>query len=156
MGRDGLKAMFAGSITLPNGDELLLQAGVERRYGLTEAALRDARNTDAALRADIFRVWLPRDRPNTGAGNTEYPLTEAGRAVQAAWDPEQDPALRCIPPGLPTAMDNPYPVEFVDRGDIISMRLEEWDGIRTIYVDGEGEPVQPRMGRSTGRWKAGR
>ncbi len=153
MGRDGLKAMFAGSITLPNGDELLLQAGVERRYGLTEAALRDARNTDAALRADIFRVWLPRDRPNTGAGNTEYPLTEAGRAVQAAWDPEQDPALRCLPPGLPTAMDNPYPVEFVDQGDIISMRLEEWDGIRTIYVDGEGEPVQPRMGRSTGRWE---
>lgn len=71
----------------------------------------------------------------------------------ADWDPENDPALRCIPPGLPTAMDNPYPVEFVDRGDVIELRLEEWDGLRTIYMQGEGEPVQPRMGRSTGRWE---
>ena len=70
LGRNGLKAMIAGSITLPNGEELLLQAGVERRYGLTESAIRSARNVDAELRADIFRVWLPSERPNTGAGTT--------------------------------------------------------------------------------------
>ncbi len=153
LGRDGLTAMFANSIILPNGEELPLQAGIERRYGLTESAFRDARNTDATERADIFRVWLPQERPNTGAGNTQYPLTEAGRAALADWDPESDPALRCIPPGLPTAMDNPYPVEFVDRGDVIELRLEEWDGLRTIYMQGEGEPAQPRMGRSEGRWE---
>ena len=153
LGRDGLTAMFANSIIMPNGEELPLQAGVERRYGLTESAFRDARNTDATVRADIFRVWLPLERPNTGAGNTQYPLTEAGRAALADWDPENDPALRCIPPGLPTAMDNPYPIEFVDRGDVIELRLEEWDGLRTIYMEGEGEPVQPRMGHSIGRWE---
>lgn len=153
LGRDGLTAMFANSIILPNGEELPLQAGIERRYGLTESAFRDARNTDATERADIFRVWLPFERPNTGAGNTQYPLTEAGRATLADWDPENDPALRCIPPGLPTAMDNPYPVEFVDRGDVIELRLEEWDGLRTIYMQGGGEPAQPRMGRSVGRWE---
>ena len=85
--------MFANSIVMPNGDELPLQAGVERRYGLTESAFRDARNADATERADIFRVWLPLERPNTGAGNTEHPLTEAGRAALADWDPENDPAL---------------------------------------------------------------
>jgi len=153
MGRDGLRAMFAGSIIMPNGEELPLQAGVEQRYGLTESAFREARNIDAELRADIFRIWLPLERPNTGAGNTTYPLTEAGRAALAAWNPENDPALRCIPPGLPTAMDNPYPIEFIDRGDVIEMRLEEWDGLRTIYLEGEGDPVQPRMGRSVGRWE---
>ena len=153
VGRDGLRAMFAGAIIMPNGEELPLQAGVQERYGLTESAFREARNADAALRADIFRVWLPFERPNTGAGNTEYPLTEAGRAALAAWDPENDPALRCIPPGLPTAMDNPYPIEFVDRGNVIDLRLEEWDGLRTIYVEGEGNPVQPRMGRSVGQWE---
>ena len=155
LGRDGLTAMFANSIVMPNGEELPLQAGVQQRYGLTESALRDARSTDATLRADIFRVWLPLERPNTGAGNTVYPLTEAGRAALAAWNPEDDPALRCIPPGVPTAMDNPYPIEFVDRGNVIELRLEEWDGLRTIYMAGEGDPVQPRMGRSAGRW-AGR
>ena len=53
MGRDGLRAMFARSIVMPNGEEVPLQAGVEQRYGLTESAFRDARNTDVALRADI-------------------------------------------------------------------------------------------------------
>ena len=153
LGRNGLRAMFAGSIVMPNGEELPLQAGVVQRYGLTESALSQARNTDAELRADIFRVWLPLVRPDTGAGDTVYPLTEAGRAMLAAWDPEDDPALRCMPPGVPTAMDNPYPIEFVDRGDVIELRLEEWDGLRTIYMEGEGDPVQPYMGRSVGRWE---
>ena len=153
MGRNGLTAMFARSIVMPNGEEVPLQAGVEQRYGLTESAFSEARNADATLRADIFRVWLPLERPNTGAGNTVYPLTEAGQAALTAWNPENDPALQCIPPGLPTAMDNPYPIEFVDRGDVIDFRLEEWDGLRTIYMEGEGNPVQPRMGRSVGRWE---
>ncbi len=153
MGRDGLTAMFAGSITLPNGEELPLQAGVERRYGLTATALEDARNVDAELRSDIFRVWLPSERPNTGAGFTEYPLTDAGRSASAAWDPAEDPALRCIPPGLPTAMDNPYPMAFRDEGATIVMLLEEWDGVRTIFMNGTGEPAQPRMGHSVGRWE---
>ena len=153
MGRDGLTAMFANLIIMPDGRELTLQAGVEQRYGLTENAFREARNTDASLRADIFRVWLPLERPNTGAGNTEYPLTEAGRAALAAWNPEDDPALRCIPPGIPTAMDNPYPIEFAELGNVIELRLEEWDGVRTIYMEGRGDPLQPRMGRSVGRWE---
>jgi hypothetical protein len=154
MGRDGLKAMFAGLITLPNGEEVLLQAGEERRYGLTEDALRDARNVDPALRADISRVWLPKDRPRTSSGTTQFPMTDAARRIKAQWDPAQDPALRCIPPGLPTAMDNPYPVEFLNRGDTIVMLLEEWDGVRTFHMNGgaPGIQTQPRMGDSVGRW----
>ena len=105
-------------------------------YNIGTRSGSDARNADATVRADIFRVWLPLERPNTGAGNTQYPLTEAGRAALADWDPENDPALRCIPPGVPTAMDNPYPIEFVDHGDVIELRLEEWDGLRTIYMEG--------------------
>lgn len=154
MGRNGLKGMFAASITLPNGKDLSLQAGEVRRYGLTESAIRSARNLDAALRADIFRVWLPKERPRTGDGRTIFPLTAAGRASKAKWNPAQDPALRCIPPGLPTAMDNPYPIEFRDQGATILLLLEEWDGIRTIHMNNAGsrEQTQPRMGYSVGRW----
>ena len=154
MGRGGLTAMFADSIVLANGEEVVLQADPDRRYGITERARQAAAQADAALRADIFRVWVPVDRPRTGYGTFEYPLTDAGRAAQAAWNPEDDPALQCIPPGLPTAMDNPYPIQFVDRGDTIALLLEEWDGERTIFMGGEaGVPVQPRMGRSVGRWE---
>lgn len=155
MGRNGLTAMFAASIVLPNGEEVALQADPERRYGITERALQEAENVDAALRSDIFRVWVPVTRPRTGFGTFNWPLTDVGRAAQAAWDPENDPALRCIPPGLPTAMDNPYPVQFVDRGDTIVFLLEEWDGERTIYMNGEGQPAQAYMGRSVGRWEDG-
>lgn len=155
LGRDGRQAMFADSITLSSGEELPLQAGVERRYGLTDEAIRNARNVDAELRADIFRIWLPSERPNTGSGTTQYPLTEAGRMAKSEWDAAQDPALRCIPPGLPTAMDNPYPIEFRDQGESITLLLEEWDGIRTIFMNdaSSGTPAQPRMGYSVGRWE---
>ena len=154
LGRNGLKALFADNITFADGVELPLNASVERRYGLTDAAISSAQHVDAALRADIFRVWLPAERPNTGAGLTEYPLTEAGALAQAAWDPSKDPALQCIPPGMPTVMDNPYPIEFRDRGDAILLLLEEWDGVRTIYMGrAAGEPVQARMGHSVGRWE---
>lgn len=161
IGRNSLPVMFAAAIVLPDGEEIVLQAGQRERYGMTEDALSDARSLAADLPADIFRVWLPFERPNTGGGHFQsvslsYPLTEAAIAAQAQWDPEQDPALRCIPPGMPTAMDNPYPVEFREEGNTILMLLEEWDGLRTIFMDGAtGEPAQPRMGRSTGRWENG-
>ena len=47
LGRNGRQAMFARAITLPDGEEVILQAGEERRYGLTEDAIRSARNADA-------------------------------------------------------------------------------------------------------------
>jgi hypothetical protein len=52
-------------------------------------------------------------------------------------------------------MDNPYPIEFRDRGDSIILLLEEWDGIRTIFMNdaSSGTPAQPRMGFSVGRWE---
>ena len=56
LGRDGLTAMFAGAIVLPDGEEVILQAGERQRYGLTDEALSDARNEAEELRSDIFRV----------------------------------------------------------------------------------------------------
>lgn len=155
LGRNGRPVMFANALTLSTGEELVLQAPSAQRYGITESTLRDARAVDAQLRADIFRVWLPGERPQTGNGTTAYPLTQAGLDAQSQWDAAEDPALRCIPPGVPTAMDNPYPIEFIDHGDTIVMLLEEWDGVRTIHMNGggSGEQAYPRMGHSTGGWE---
>ncbi|MFL2546634.1 MAG: DUF6152 family protein [Candidatus Rariloculaceae bacterium] len=153
LGRNGMHVMFAGAVTLSTGEELLLQAPSAVRYGITEQAVDESRDADTELRADIFRVWLPSERPETGSGTTEYPLTDVGRAAQTGWDATDDPALRCIPPGIPTAMDNPYPIEFIDQGGTITMLLEEWDGVRTIFMNdnGDQQPAQPRMGYSRGR-----
>ena len=59
---------------------------------------------------------------------------------------------------MPVAMDNPYPVSFEDLGDRIIFRLEEWDGVRTIYMNGAEPAVPPDpspMGYSVGRWEGG-
>jgi hypothetical protein len=53
-------------------------------------------------------------------------------------------------------MDNPYPVEFEDHGDTIVLRLEEWDGVRTIHMNPEPSaelPPPSPMGYSIGHWE---
>ena len=92
------------------------------------------------------RGWWARD----------FPLTEAARLELAAWDPETDNyAKRCIPAGMPEAMMQPFPIEFIDRGDTIILKIEEWDNSRTIHLNADPEADVPysRMGYSVGRWE---
>jgi hypothetical protein len=35
---------------------------------------------------------------------------------------------------MPTIMEQPYPIEFVNKGDTILLRLEEYDSVRTISM----------------------
>jgi len=35
---------------------------------------------------------------------------------------------------MPTIMEQPYPIEFVNKGDAILLRLEEYDSVRTISM----------------------
>lgn len=156
MGRQGLKAMFAGAITLANGEGLALNADTARRYGTERAAPRDlGANLDPQIA--LLKVWIPTDnRPRTGYGDMQYPLTEAGQTAIDAYDASQDPALRCVPPGIPTAMDNPYPIQFLAQGDDLVLLLEEWDGVRNIQMtemDNGNWRAHPRMGHSVGRWE---
>ena len=53
-------------------------------------------------------------------------------------------------------MSNPFPIEFVDEGDTITIRLEEWAGRRTIHMTDDNETVNrsPSLaGYSVGRWE---
>ena len=156
MGRQGSKAIFAGAIILANGEELALNADIARRYGTERATPRDlSANLDPQVA--LLKVWVPTDnRPRTGYGGTQYPLTEVAQEAVNAYDPSQDPALRCIPPGIPTAMDNPYPIQFLAQGDNLILLLEEWDGVRHIQmteIENNNWRAHPRMGHSIGRWE---
>src|SRR5690606_15217434 len=49
-----------------------------------------------------------------------------------------------------------FPLDIVDRGNTILVRLEEYDAVRTIHMDGGVDPsTQPRtpLGYSVGRWE---
>jgi hypothetical protein len=50
----------------------------------------------------------------------------------------------------------PAPLDFVDRGASILLRIEEFDTVRTIHLNSEVDPAaQPRtrLGYSVGRWE---
>lgn len=155
----GQNAIIAATAELADGIRVVLWPNVASRLGLAETGVAGLfpppEDPVAAAGRGIFRVWTPRGRPEVPA--SELPLTASARASAETYNAlADDPALRCVPPGMPVMLDTPYPVEFVDNGDTITMRFEEWDGQRTIYMQpGSGPPVQDHSpkGVSFGRWE---
>ena len=68
-----------------------------------------------------------------------------------------DLAVKCIAPGMPSMLDNPYPVQFVDQGDQIIVRHEEWGAERIVYMTEGSKQTGPtsKYGYSLGRWEDG-
>ena len=158
--RRGLNTIYVSNVLFEDGHEVSLQGGQRLRWtdGSESAVPQVAASDEQRPLPDaegIFRVW---DRMYQGGSET-LPFTAAAVAAREARDPlTEDPALKCIPPGMPTAMDNPYPIVFEQQGEDIVMRLEEWDGVRVIHMGtdaaAENPPSTP-MGYSAGRWEDG-
>ena len=149
----GRRELFLTNILLPNGEERLLHDR-PRPLLWTEESTEPVAASDTSLGRSIFRVWSfgSRHRPRQ-----PYVFTPAAQAARAGWNPQTDMlAIRCIAPGMPNAMLNPYPIEFVDEGDQIRLRVEQWDATRLIdMVSGEiPEGTTPSLlGYSVGRWE---
>lgn len=157
--RFDVHGMIAAIVELANGDTLLLWPDVATRLGLAKnlvgAAFPPPVGPATSEVSGIFRVWTPHRRPGTDLA--ALPLTAPARETANAYDARSDdPGLRCEPPGMPRMLETSYPVEFVDRGETIVMRFEEFDGERTIYLDPRnGPPTQQASpkGVSFGRWE---
>jgi hypothetical protein len=109
----------------------------------------------------IFRVWAsvyaaPRTQTLAPLAGPEAPLTASARQAVQAFDPVNDTTTRgCDAKGMPQIMFIPTPMEIVDRGDMILIRLEEYDSVREIHLAplATREPApKSRLGQSTGRW----
>jgi len=164
----GRNEIFANNVLRPNGEEVLLGAGVAPRWSerTVTVAARARTTTGDGSRPDlgIFRVWSTAGGPmllpetvNPRFDLLSYPLTERARAALANFDRLADsPIANCAPKGMPAIMEQPYPMEFVDRGDEILLRLEEYDTERVIRLSAEDAAVglPPSMlGNSVGRWE---
>jgi len=73
-------------------------------------------------------------------------------------DPDSgpDPTERCIPPGIPREMLQPFPWEIVQTRDRVIMIFEYQSLIRQIFTDGRGHPkdLEPTyMGNATGKFE---
>ena len=161
--KTGGNRMSGNHLLLPDGQELVLRgsgdkhftAGRDDRHTVAEV---EAREIGDAAQLGLFRVWstIAGDADQDRLWADEYPLTEAARAAQAAWDPVLDnPAIRCEPKGLPSIIDPPYPMELSDNGDHIIILQEEFDTVRTIYMDPDATPAPQRslLGHSVGHWE---
>jgi len=156
---NGDRELYVRNILLPSGEEVLLQNSVTPRWSqqVLGAAQDDRQEGDrSAPELGIFRVWSTPVR-NSPIWKAEYPLTAAAQASVAAFDPAVDsPTLNCAPKGMPTIMEQPYPMEFRDDGDRILFLMEEYNTVRPIHLtdeSGTAAPVASRLGYSTGRWE---
>ncbi len=165
--RRSVNEIHASNILLPGGQEVVLRGAGKPRWtdqalGTSGPGFASAGNTsDPAL--GIFRVWstvfsAPMLLPEINASFDlySYPLTETARASVAAFDPAEDsPIGNCEAKGMPTIMEQPFPMEFIERGEDILLGLEEYDLVRTIHM-GTSAPLEDQaaslLGYSVGRW----
>lgn len=171
--RRKVNGMFATNMLLPDGKEVLLAPRATPRWsdetlGTNEAWVSDGDASGSDYEADgIFRVWStnmanPDSFPlfkDVVVVEDNYPLTDKAREAREDWDPVADnPYLGCTPMGMPRVMGQPYPIEFVDRGDQILLRIELYDIERTIKLKSSANAdgiLASSLGYSVGEWKGG-
>jgi hypothetical protein len=153
---------LATSVLLSSGDEFTF--GSARAYFPAGKAGRivskpaiEANAAQGRASADgLFRVWStimsdPAAFPMFKGG---YPLTAAGKAGLAEWNPRDNSLLKCGTKGTPLIMITPLPIEFVRQGDDILMKIEEYDARRVIHMNPSAvAPAEHTLfGFSRGRW----
>jgi hypothetical protein len=149
----------------PDGRELVFRNRELRwsavHYSPAERPLDPAKVAQARQTAQsIFRVWGGRSRdnapPHPPLSTYERFLTEQGRELAADWvRARDDPELKCQQ-GMPTTMFDPVPMEIVNEGGRILIRIQEYDVERVIHMTAEAETVDPEpspLGYSLGRWE---
>jgi len=111
----------------------------------------------ATAQADFEGIWEPDHPPRMGQpAESTVRLTAAGRAEFEAFSPEKDPTLKCLMPGIPLGLVDPYPIEIVQQEHQILILYEHFHQVRRIFVDGRQPPEhwEPSLiGYSTGRWE---
>lgn len=85
----------------------------------------------------IFRTWstIMNDPQAFPMFTGNYPLNDAGVDFLAEWDPFDNDLIACGTKGTPLIMMTPFPVEFTEVGDTIELHMEEYDAMRTIYMN---------------------
>jgi hypothetical protein len=147
-------------VLLPDGVELLVGGAREPRWsGRTAGSTAVAGTAKAAAVSgdSLFRVWSQGTPAWFFTGRSNYQLNTSAAAAVATWDDIADnPLTKCVAPGMPGLMGNPYPMEFVQVGRDIELRFEEFDARRTIHMGADvarpaSVPLSP-LGFSVGRW----
>ncbi|MEO6081201.1 MAG: hypothetical protein ABIQ86_15735 [Steroidobacteraceae bacterium] len=95
----------------------------------------------------------------TGGNFGELDVKEAARAAAMKWNPmdEETVANVCKPPSIIYGMPGPFPFEIYQSDKLIVFRLEYYDQVRVVFLDGRSHPgsdyPHTTVGHSIGRWE---
>jgi hypothetical protein len=168
-GRQSDTSLWATNILINGDREVTLDPGAGPRW-LDEvegmAGPNSVREGDSSQpQLGIFRVWSHTRATNMLFPETtdpdfdlmSYPLTDAARDAVRAFDPvTQNPTLNCAPKGMPTIMEQPYPMQFKEEDGDIVILMEEYDAVRAVHMNADEIPLNvtaSHYGHSVGHWE---
>jgi hypothetical protein len=102
---------------------------------------------------DFTGVW---SRTSSGLARVTLDYTPAAQSVVDDYNYLDDPALRCVSPGLVRISGWPYPLEIVQNEAQLTILYESYHEVRRIFLDGRGYPENlphRAMGYSVGHWE---
>lgn len=166
-GRVNRSSLFVTNIMLDDGREIYNESFAEQRWdatlaGTTMAEAQLEATRDRPVTTDgIFRTWSTpivqfggqRENLDRALWNESYPLTAYAENVRENWDPVDDNPFIFCQNAMPAIMDQLHPMQFIDEGDVIRVRLEELDTVRIVHMTDVPAPANTGpYGHSTGRW----
>jgi len=107
-------------------------------------------------------IWQAHFGRPSGAGPMLTPRAQANlaayRAKQKFGEDLQGQTANCLPPGMPSIMTQPYPIEFLFNPGKVVILIEAYEQERTIYTDGRAHPAADILtptfqGDSIGHWE---
>lgn len=156
--------MYGTNLLSGDGQELVMWRYSKARwaktafgYGSGGALFESGTATGVAT---VLRTWAsdlddPTANPASLFNGVTWPLTDKAHEAASHFNPVTDTTtVGCTPKGMPAIMRQPFPIELVDRGDTIALKMEEYDTVRTIHMRGAAAADTPRtpLGYSVGRW----
>jgi hypothetical protein len=158
--RSGEPKLYVNWIEREDGSRLVARGGgnVVRREEYATSQPFEA-NTEA-YPIDITGTWNNSFGFRVTVDDLEpkpYPFTDEGRALyEANQAPLSDPALRCVPVGMPRTFGGPRGMQIFDAGAFYLFVFEAGDEHRWVWMDGreaaENTPLT-YTGFSRGRWE---
>ena len=150
----GRSTLFVDAITKADGSSYRSSGLAPGSFQVPDAPVRGS--------TDFSGVWQPDfANRNVAAGfrPASLPLTPGAQAVLDEFDPDDDPALDCVPESLPATVLPVYPVRFSRVGeDELHIWYEQFDGRRVVHLALDEHPadVEPSyMGHSIGWFEDG-
>jgi len=105
----------------------------------------------------IGGIWDP--ARGTGSGHPQVEdikLTPEGLTEFESFSTERDPTLKCIMPGVPLGIYDPYPLEIIQQDHQIVFLHEHFHMVRRFFMDGREAPEDwwpSLVGFSVGNWE---